>query len=177
VGTSYFAVLSRTLTMCFLASGTKDDGRGWAGGADGGGEADDTAADPEDWTVVDCEEPLPGIPWADTVDGSVGWEEGTLDDFDPNEMPEEIDITHIEDHYLAQLDFAPRERLEGTVARDEIIAKGELGLVVLAAIFNERGSNAGIDYDLFEKGLTRYYACSLALRPRSWASAKQCSTC
>ena len=157
---SFSVTISLTLPICMLAACSGGDRPGGSGGTS---TADDTAADPEDWTFVDCDEPLPGIPWGDTVDGSVGWEEGSLDDFDPSELPEEIDLSQIEDHYLAQLGFALREDLGETVSRDEVLAKGELGLVVLAAIFNERGSNAGIDYDIFEKGLTRYYTCSLGL--------------
>ncbi len=87
--------------------------------------------------------------------------EARLDEVDYAALDEEIDISGLAAFYRGGIAFAleiePAE-LGASLSRDETLAQGHLGRVILASLAEQ--VPGGMDYTLFRQGLQRYYTCS-----------------
>ena len=125
----------------------------------GSASGDDSGLD--DVERADCDVPLDGVDWGDNpvvdYDPEV---EAKIDAVDFAAMDEEITIGGLAAFYRGGIAFALEiapDELGGTLNRDETLAKGHLGRVVLASLADGPGT---MDYTLYRQGLQRYYTCS-----------------
>ena len=123
---------------------------------------DDTGSSNVGVPVADCSVELTGVSWGQPAvsDHNPSFE-ATLDAIDFEALPEQFDISELLGIYRGSiayaLEIAPSQ-LGGTIDRDDAIATGWLGKVVVASLVTE--DLAGIDYMFFRQGLQRYYTCS-----------------
>ncbi len=132
----------------------------------GDADADDTATGDSGSTGgvarADCAVPLEGVDWGDNpvvdYDPTI---ETRLDAVDYAAIDEELDISSLAAFYRGGIAFALEiapEDLGDTLNRDEALAEGHLGRVILASLAEQ--VPGGMDYTLFRQGLQRYYMCS-----------------
>ena len=107
-----------------------------------------------------CETLIPGVPWGDVTDFDPNFEDA-LNAMDFDSLPESFDISALLPIFRGGLAYAleisPSD-LGDTLNRDEVLASGHLGRVVVAALSTD--DELGIDYAVFRKGIQRYYTCS-----------------
>lgn len=118
--------------------------------------------------VVDCSMAIPGVSWGDPP----------VTDFNPNittelealdlgAIPEELDISALLPLFRGGIAYAleiPPSDLGSSLSKADLLAAGDLGLVVLASLATD--DDLGIDFTIFRQGLQRYYTCSRAF-PRT----------
>jgi hypothetical protein len=139
-------------------SGSGSDTSGSGSDTSGG---DDSGSDTSSVERADCDIPLDGLDWGTSpvidYDPEIA---AKIDAVDFAAMDEEITIGGLAALYRGGIAFAlevgPGE-LGGTLNRDETLAKGHLGRVVLASLGEDPST---MDYTLYRQGLQRYYTCS-----------------
>ena len=107
-----------------------------------------------------CETLLSGVPWGEVSDFDPTFE-ATLNAVDFEALPESFDISGLMAIYRGGIAYALEispEELGDTLNRDEALATGHLGRVVVAALATD--DDLGIDYAVFRLGMQRYYTCS-----------------
>ncbi len=136
---------------------------GCAKGSQGG----DSAGAPQDSGVAPdaCETLVSGVPWGDVTDFDPSFE-ASLNSIDFEALPESFDISALMPIFRGgvayALEISPSD-LGDTLNRDEVLATGHLGRVVVAALSTD--DELGIDYAIFRKGIQRYYTCSRGFPP------------
>ena len=125
---------------------------------------EDSAADSQPIVIVnDCTSAVGGAPWDENQPfESIPGIETELSNLDLTTLPEEVDISTILPLYRGYLAYALQIEaadLGDTLPRDETLAKGDLGAVVLGSLL--LGDDIlGIDFSFFRRGFHRYYTCS-----------------
>lgn len=157
--------LSLLLMSAALSCGDSDKSSGGpdTSGPDGSDSAETHGDDSGllDVEVADCDTPLEGVDWGDNP--VTDYSPSVVDKIasvDFAAMDEEIDISGLAAFYRGGIAFALEiapDELGGTLSRDETLAMGHLGRVVLASLAEEPGT---MDYILYRQGLQRYYTCS-----------------
>jgi hypothetical protein len=107
-----------------------------------------------------CDSLLPGVPWGETSDFDPTFE-ASLNAIDFDALPQSFDISGILPIFRGGIAYAleiPPAELGDTINRDEALATGHLGRVVVAALSTD--DDLGIDYAIFRYGIQRYYTCS-----------------
>ncbi|MEE2751504.1 MAG: hypothetical protein VX519_08730 [Myxococcota bacterium] len=123
---------------------------------------EDTHAEPIN-RIEDCTVAVGGAAWDENQPfESVPGVEAELAALDLSSLPEQIDISSILSLYRGYIAYAleiDAGELGDTLSRDETLAKGELGAVVLGSLL--LGDEVlGIDFSFFRRGFHRYYTCS-----------------
>ena len=107
-----------------------------------------------------CETLLAGVPWGEISDFDPTFE-ASLNAIDFDSLPESFDISELLAIYRGgiayALEISPAE-LGDTINKDEALAVGHLGRVVVAALSTD--DELGIDYAIYRNGIQRYYTCS-----------------
>ncbi|MDP6932546.1 MAG: hypothetical protein QGG40_06490, partial [Myxococcota bacterium] len=125
---------------------------GWLAGC--GDKADDSGEPvAPDVTLATCDEPVGGIPW----DDAAPYESDTglqveLAAMDFGELDETLDISELISFYRGFIAFAldvPPESLGDTLDRDEVLAMGPMGEVVLGSIIE--GGSLGFDFTFYRR--------------------------
>jgi hypothetical protein len=119
------------------------------------GESGDSGQGPDA-----CDSLLSGVPWGEVSDFDPTFE-ASLNAIDFEALPESFDISGLLPIFRGGVAYAleiPPEELGDTLNRDETLATGHLGRVVLAALSTD--DDLGIDYAIFRFGIQRYYTCS-----------------
>jgi hypothetical protein len=130
--------------------------------ADADADADsDADSDFDPYALSNCDEPLEGIDWGITPPDARGGFQRELEALDLLSLPETIDISQMDQHergWVAYTIEISAAEIGDTINRDEAIASGIMGRVMLGSIVVGDGS---IDQAFFRRGLNRYYVCSL----------------
>lgn len=113
--------------------------------------------------VEDCTSAVGGADWDENQPyESVPGIEAELAALDLSSLPAQVDISSILALYRGYIAYAleiDASELGDTLPRDETLAKGELGAVVLGSLL--LGDELlGIDFPFFRRGFHRYYTCS-----------------
>lgn len=124
---------------------------------------DSRAEAPDIKLVEDCTTAVGGAPWEENQPyESVPGIEEELESLDLESLPETIDISSMLALYRGFIGYAleiDAAELGDSLNRDETLAKGKLGEVVLGAL--DQGDDVlGIDFSFFRRGFHRYYTCS-----------------
>jgi hypothetical protein len=107
-----------------------------------------------------CDTLLSGVPWGEISDFDPTFE-ASLNAIDFDALPQSFDISGLLPIFRGGVAYAleiPPAELGDTINRDEALATGHLGRVVVAALSTD--DDLGIDYAIFRNGIQRYYTCS-----------------
>ncbi len=109
-----------------------------------------------------CEVPLEGVDWGSppVSDLNPGID-AIIESVDYEAIEAELDISSLTAFNRGGIAFALEiepSALGDTLLKEDALARGHLGRVVLASLV--AGDETGMDYLLFRQGLQRYYTCS-----------------
>ncbi len=123
--------------------------------------------EPEPVDTVTCDEPLDGLDWGNPMaaDAEPGIEQ-ELAEHDLTSLTESIDLTGLtplhRGYFAYALQIAP-EQLGDSLDRDDTLALGVLGEVVLGSMLLGEADPSGVEFFFFRRGLQRYATCSTGL--------------